>query len=81
MIRIALLVAFLALSAQPAWAAGCQARIDALAGKVDQVEVERTRQLVAFDIKRAAQELDEGDEGECLEAVEHAEGLIARQSH
>ncbi len=81
MARIFLLVALLALSAGPVLAAGCQPRIDALAAKVAQVEPERTRQLVAFDIKRATKELGEGDEDECLEAVEHAEDLIAHKSN
>ena len=79
--RIVLLVAMLGLSARPVLAADCQGRIDALAGKIDQVEPERTRQLVAYDIKRATNELGEGDEDECLEAVEHAEGLIAHKGN
>ncbi len=79
--RIFVLVALIGLAARPVFAADCQTRIDSLAAKVSQVEPERKRELVAYDVKRATQELAEGDEDECLEAVGHGEGLIAAKSN
>jgi hypothetical protein len=37
----------------------------------------RIKQLIAADLKRAGKEQAEGDDDECVEAIQHAEKLLA----
>ena len=60
----------------PAALADCRADVAALRPKVDTVSDARQKQLLEFDLKRARQELGEGDEDECHEAVDHASKLL-----
>lgn len=57
---------------------GCRARVDEVAKRLDGVTDARTRRLVEFDLQSARDELGEGDEDECNEAIEHALGLLDR---
>jgi hypothetical protein len=65
----------LLLPAHPA-RADCAADISAVAARLPGIENDRTKELVAFDLKRARQELAEGDEDECQEAMDHAHSLL-----
>ncbi len=71
-------VAFLpaALLLAPAARADCQGDVAALRPQVDSAPAGRIKELLAFDLKRARQELVEGDEDECREAVDHARKLL-----
>ena len=71
----ALIAAALLLPAQVAQA-DCTAEMAAVAAKLPGVTDPRTQKLVAYDLKRAAKELGEGDPDECLEAMEHARSLL-----
>ena len=64
------------LLAAPAALADCRADVAALRPEVDKVSDNHQKQLLEFDLKRARQELGEGDEDECREAVEHANKLL-----
>lgn len=66
----------LALLLAPAALADCKGDVAALQPQVDSAPAGRTKELLAFDLKRARQELFEGDEDECHEAVEHARKLL-----
>ena len=66
----------LTLLLAPAALADCQGDVAALRPQVDSAPVSRIKELLAFDLKRARQELTEGDEDECHEAVEHAQKLL-----
>jgi hypothetical protein len=57
--------------------ADCAADIKKMAAAVDGVKEKRTKELLAFDVQRAKQELNEGDEDECKEAMDHAKTLVA----
>ena len=65
-----------ALLAGRAALADCRTDVAALGPQVEKVPASRTKELLAFDMKRARQELGEGDEDECNEAVEHAHKLL-----
>ncbi len=66
----------LALLVAPAAHADCKSDVAALRPQVDSAPAGRTKELLAFDLKRARQELVEDDEDECHEAVEHAQKLL-----
>jgi hypothetical protein len=66
----------LILLSAPAALADCRSDVAALQPRVDSAPAGRTKELLAFDLKRARQELGEGDEDECHEAVEHAQNLL-----
>lgn len=66
----------LAFLAAPAALADCKGDVAALRPQVDGAPAGRTKELLAFDLKRARQEMVEGDEDECHEAVEHARKLL-----
>ncbi len=68
--------ACLILLLAPAALADCRSDVAALRPQVDSAPAGRTKELLAFDLKRARQELTEGDEDECHEAVEHAQKLL-----
>lgn len=72
----ALACASLACLAAPTALADCRGDVAALQPQVDSAPAGRTKELLAFDLKRARQELIEGDEDECREAVEHARKLL-----
>jgi len=56
--------------------ADCRSDVSNLQPQVDRMEAGRIKDLAAFDLRRARQELGEGDEDECREAVEHARKLL-----
>lgn len=56
--------------------ADCKQDVADLQPQVDQAQPGRTKELLAFDLKRAQRELGEGDEDECQEAVDHARKLL-----
>ena len=58
-----------------AWA-DCQDDVAALQPQVETAAAGRTKQLLTFDLKRARQELAEGDQDECQAAVDHARRLL-----
>ncbi len=60
----------------PAARADCQGDVAALRPQVESAPAGRIKELLAVDLKRARQELTEGDEDECHEAVEHARKLL-----
>ena len=66
----------LAFLVAPAARADCKSDVAALRPQVDRAPAGRTKELLAFDLKRAGQELVEGDEDECQEAVGHARELL-----
>jgi hypothetical protein len=58
--------------------AACDARRAVVAKKAEAfVGTERIRRLIEADIRRAGQELAEGDADECTEALDHAEKLLS----
>lgn len=57
--------------------ADCVGDIQRMRGQVTKVVDPRVKRLVEFDIKRATREADEGDGGECKEAVDHADKLMS----
>lgn len=56
--------------------ADCKARLAEMAPRVSELQDERERKLVEYDIKRAGRELREGDEDECTEALDHAASIL-----
>ena len=58
-----------------AWA-DCQDDVAALQPQVEMAAAGRTKQLLTFDLKRARQELADGDQDECQAAVDHAGRLL-----
>ena len=75
-LAIALLCTGLFAALGPVAHADCRGDVTALRPQVDKVSDDHTKQLLEFDLKRARQELGEGDEDECHEAVEHAQKLL-----
>ena len=71
----------LALAAPAAWAddlKSCEIRGGALNKRVQGFKGEnRLKRLIEADLKRALRELEEGDAEECIEALNHAEKLLA----
>ena len=63
------------LIAAPA-ARDCKGRVEQLRPRGEAIPDARIRELFQFDLKRAQQELAEGDEDECAEAVGHAAQLL-----
>ena len=56
--------------------ADCQDDVAALQPQVETAAAGRTKQLLTFDLKRARQELADGDQDECRAAVDHARRLL-----
>ena len=57
-------------------AGDCRGRIEELRPRSGTIQDARIRELFQFDLKRAEQELAEGDQDECAEAVGHAAQLL-----
>ncbi len=75
--KIAFATAGLLMLAGPAAHADCAGEIQRMQGQVTKVTDPKVKRLVEFDIKRATREADEGDGGECKEAIDHADKLMA----
>ena len=60
--------------------ADCAGGMDALAQRIEGVQDEQTRTLLRYDLRRAHKEAGEGDEVECQEALDHAQGLLKAQN-
>jgi hypothetical protein len=76
---IALVAAALTLAAVPRPAsADCESDSDQLRPIADRIPMSTTKLLVQFDFQRIEKEIGEGDEIECLEALQHAQHLVRR---
>ncbi len=60
--------------------ADCDADIKQISAHVDEIQNERVKQLLRFDIDRAERESIEGDDAECKEATDHA-AMLLRSKH
>ena len=64
------------MTAAPVWAAECNAEIQRVQSKVENVFDLKVRRLVQYDLTRAKKEATESDAMECQEAIDHADKLL-----
>ena len=78
---VALSLIILSATVLPSFAedvAACSARADAMNQKAENFTGDaKMKRLIVADLKRAKREAAEGDADECIEALEHANKLLA----